>query len=197
MFTKFLASGVALLALSAGVAYAATQLASSDGTEVCVNEVNGLMRVASTCRESEYPLTIGGGGNVEAHSGTFADVAWGATSTGVTLPLTGVTLAGKCEAQGPVPPYLPYEVGLARLLITRDGGMAAFMDSSFAGGTIGGTSVLTDPATTAHDAGVANHLGTGVLVRANGATATIAFGAQVNAPARTCTYFWHAIESPD
>jgi hypothetical protein len=44
MLKKITASVVALLALGAGVAYAATQMASADGTQVCVNQTNGLMR---------------------------------------------------------------------------------------------------------------------------------------------------------
>lgn len=197
MFKKLFVSGVVVLALGAGVAYAATQMTSSDGTGVCVNQVNGLMRVATTCRAGEYPLTIGGGGGAVVRSGMFEDVPWGTTSAGVKLPLTGATLAGKCETQGPVDPYLPYEVGLARLLITTDTSMAAFTKAYNGGGTIGGQSLLTDPATTAHDTGVTLSLGPDTLVAANSATATITFGAQVNAPARTCTYYWQAIENPD
>ena len=61
MAIRIVASVVGVLALSAGAAYAATQFAASDGTQVCVGTENGLMRVASTCRASEYRLTIGGG----------------------------------------------------------------------------------------------------------------------------------------
>src|SRR5262245_29138662 len=113
MFKKLLASGVALLAVGAGVAYAATQTGSSDG-----NQVNGLMRASTACREAEYPLTIGGdGGTVQVRSGTFSDVGWGTTSVGVTLPLTGVTLAGRCQLQPANPAYNMPDTGLARLLV--------------------------------------------------------------------------------
>jgi hypothetical protein len=198
MTRRIAAFAVVALALGSGVAFAATQLSSSDGTEVCVNNTNGLVRVASPCREGEHSLTIGAGGSsVVVRNGTFANVPWGTTSAGVKLPLTGVTLAGKCESQAANPPYLPSETGLGRLLITSDTTMAALTDSSFSGGTVAGTSLLTDPATTAHDTGIASRLGPTTLVVANGATATITFGAQVDAPARTCTYFWQAIEAPN
>ena len=198
MTRRIAAFAVVALALGSGVAYAATQLSSSDGTKVCVNNTNGLVRVASSCRDAEYALMIGGGGSpVEVRNGTFASVPWGTTSEGVELPLTGVTLAGKCDSYGPIPPDIPNEIGLGRLLITSDTTMVALSDSSFSGGTIAGTSLLTDPSATASGAGVNSRLGANTLVVANGATATITFGAQVNAPARTCTYFWQAIEAPN
>ena len=64
MVARIVALVFAALALSAGVTFAATQLASLDGTQVCVNNTTGLMRVASTCRVGEHALTIGGGGVV-------------------------------------------------------------------------------------------------------------------------------------
>lgn len=64
MVTRIIVSVAAVLVLGAGVAYAATELMSSDGTQVCVNSANGLVRVATTCREGEYPLMIGGGSTV-------------------------------------------------------------------------------------------------------------------------------------
>ena len=196
MITRIIASVIVVLAMSAGIAYAATQLAS-DGTQVCVNEVNGLMRLASTCRQGEYPVSIGGGGTVQAMNGTFANVAWGTTSAGTALPLTNVVVSGKCEIQPAVPPYTPDDTGLARLLITTDASMHAFTRSYGGGGTIGGQALLTDPAVTAHGTAVLYGLGIDTLVISNGATATITFGAQVNAPAKTCTYFWQAIEAPN
>src|SRR5688572_8261732 len=131
---------IAALALGAGVAVAATQLASSTATTVCVNDTNGLMRAASECREGEHALTIGGGGNVEAtQHGTFT-VPWGETGTGKVLPLTGVTVSGRCET----PPELG-DVALARILIEAASGttMDAFTD--FGGHPVGRTSILTRP----------------------------------------------------
>lgn len=54
-------AAVALLAIGGGVAFAATQAQASGGTNVCVNDANGLVRVADSCRVGEHPLTIGGG----------------------------------------------------------------------------------------------------------------------------------------
>ena len=194
MISKIIASAVVMLAVGAGVAYAATQLASSDGTQVCVNQTNGLMRASSTCREGEYPLTIGGGGSsVKVTNGTFADVPWDTTSAGVKLPLTGVTVAGTCVVD---PPSIG---GLtrARLLVTTDAGMTAF---TYGGGTIGGNSLLTGQAAIAGGAlggQVGYGLGPDTLVNAHGATATITFGAQVSVPASTCTYYGQAVEAPN
>ena len=195
MVTRIIVSVVAVLTLSAGVAYAATQLASSDGTRVCVNKASGLMRVASTCRAGEYPLTIGGGGDVRVtQNGTFT-VDWGATGTGKTLPLTGVTVSGRCElvTSPPAPPGP--DIGLGRLLITTGGSMTAF--SGFGFGTVGGTSLLTIPATSASGTGINYGVEPATVVTSNGATATITFGVQVNAPERKCTYLWQAVEAPN
>src|SRR5437867_12711038 len=98
MVVRITVAVITALALGAGVAVAASQLASSAGTAVCVNDTNGLMRASSACREGEHALTIGGGGNVAAtQHGTFA-VPWGQNGTGKSLPLTGVTVSGHCEA---------------------------------------------------------------------------------------------------
>jgi hypothetical protein len=191
---KWIIAGIAaVLALGAGVAYAATQLASSTVTQVCVNDVNGNMRAASVCREGEHPATVGGGaGSVQAtQEGPFT-VGWGVTSPGKTLPLTGVTVAGKCELATPPPPQA--DIGLGRLLITTTGSMTAISAPS---ATFGGASLTTYPATTASGTGVNNSIGPGIVVSSNGATATITFGAKVDAVERTCTYLWQAVEAPN
>ena len=94
MGPRLIATVVVLLALGAGAAYATTQTAASGGTNVCVNDTNGLVRVAQGCRDGEHPLTIGGGGgNAQAtQKGTFT-VPWGETARAKQLPLTGVTLS--------------------------------------------------------------------------------------------------------
>ena len=80
--TKVTAAVIVVLTLGAGVAFAATQMTSSGGTNVCVNDTNGLMRVGSTCREGEHALTIGGGSDVRAtQQGTFT-VSWGRNECG-------------------------------------------------------------------------------------------------------------------
>ena len=192
MIRKIIASVVVVLALGAGAAYAATQLASADGTQVCVNDGSGLMRVASTCRASEHPMTIGGGTSVTVtRSGTFT-VDWGATSAPKALPLTGVTISGKCQIV--TEPGYP-DQGLAKIVISAPSGT---MDAIAIGiGTIGGTTVTTYELVRASTS-VSSNTGTGI-VTANGATATITFGAQVNPTTtpKTCTYLWQATEAPN
>jgi hypothetical protein len=56
------AVAVVVLALGAGVAFAARQATASGGTDVCVNNTNGLVRVADLCRDGEHRVIIGGGG---------------------------------------------------------------------------------------------------------------------------------------
>ena len=144
MIKKIAVSIVAVLALGAGAAYAATQLASSDATQVCVNQTNGLMRASSTCRDGEYPMTIGGGSELRVtQEGSFT-VTGSATSTPVTLPLTGVQVSGKFEVQTPPPPYP--EAGLARIvLLAPSGGTMDAFTTPGGVGTIGGTSLTTYP----------------------------------------------------
>jgi hypothetical protein len=88
---------VTMLALGAGAGYAATQSTASGPTNVCVNDTNGLMRVATTCHDAEHPLTIDGGGSSQVTQGGTFSVPWGETAGGKVLPLTGVTLSGRCE----------------------------------------------------------------------------------------------------
>lgn len=188
MIARIIALVVAGLALSAGVAYAATQLASSDGTHVCVNNTNGLMRVATTCRAGESPLTIGGGGDVQVtQNGTFT-VPLGATGTGKTLPLTGVAIAGRCALVTP-PPGFGTPFGLARALIEAEDGktMDAF---SLQAGTIGGQSLVIAPFANTTIAGLAFG-STSLIVTSNGATATITVGGFVDLDAG-CTFLWQA-----
>ena len=198
MIKKIITTFLVVLALGAGVAYAATQLQSSEGTNVCVNQTNGLMRATSTCRDGEYAMTIGGGSDVRVtQSGTFT-VEGGVTSAPMTLPLTGVTISGKCEVQTPPPPY-PL-AGLARVILAApSGGMDAFVTTpNGGGGTIGGTSVTTLPVVAY--GGSSSMFGAGwAVVTANAATAQITIGAQVDMSTtpKTCSYLWQAIEAPN
>ena len=203
MIRKIIASVVVVLALGASVAYAATQLASADGTQVCVNQINGLMRASSSCRDGEYAMTIGGGSDVRVtQHGTFTIDA-GATSAPVTLPLTGVTVAGKCEVQ-PSPPA-PFEAALARFVLAVSSGTMDAIASSGSGpsatvGTIGGTSVTTTPLAYGGGTMTSGFNGVGsAIVTANGATATITVGAHVDATVtpKTCSYLWQATEVPN
>jgi len=199
MIKKIIPAVVVVLALGAGVAYAATQMESSDGTNVCVNQTNGLMRASSTCRDGEYAMTIGGGSDVRVtQSGTFT-VDGGVTSTPVTLPLTGVTISGKCEVQTPPPPY-PL-AGLARVVLAAPSGgtMDGFVTTpNGGGGTIGGTSVTTQPVVAY--SGSSSMFGAGsAIVTANAATAKVTIGAQVDMSTtpKTCSYLWQATEAPN
>jgi hypothetical protein len=193
MIARVIALVVAGLAFSAGVAYAATQLASSEGTEVCVNNTNGLVRVAATCREGEHSLTIGGGGDVRVtQNGSFA-VPLGQTGVAKTLPLTGVAVSGRCQLVTP-PPGFGAPFGLARALVDAADGMT--MDAfSFQAGTIGGQSLVIAPfADTTIDG---RRFGsTTFIVTSNGATATITVGGFVDMDAG-CTFLWQAVEAPN
>lgn len=199
MFKRITASVVVVLALGAGVAYAATQVASADGTQVCVNQVNGLMRVSSTCREGEDAMTIGSGSNVVVtQSGSFT-VPVGTISESKALPLTGVTVAGNCQLASPPPPMIEY--ALARIVLAMPSGtMDAFASIPLGGnvGTIGGTSLTTGPAAYGGgSAGPGGTFGTGsAIVTANSATATITIGAHVDPTTKACTYVWQATEAP-
>lgn len=183
----------AVLALGAGVAFAASQTTASGGTNVCVNNTNGVIRVADSCRDGEHALTIGGGSAAQVtQKGTFS-VPWGQTGTGKALPLTGVTLSGRCDG---VPPEFG-EGGQPRLVIEAAGGttMDAFADNTAGAGT-GKTSVVLPPA------GGFTPMGASVgtryaIVTANGATATITVGGTEDIAARTCVFLWEAVETPN
>jgi hypothetical protein len=190
-------AAVAVLALGAGAAVAATQLVSSTVTSVCVNDTNGLLRAASSCREGEHAASIGGGGNVQAtQHGTFT-VAWGQTDAGTVLPLTGVKITARCDV---TPPELG-DIGLARILLESASGTTMDAFASRSGGAAR-TSVLLPPVATG---GTFSWGGTvsstegplHAVVTSNGATATITFGGDVDVNARACVYLWHAIESPN
>lgn len=190
---------VAALALGAGVALAATQQASSSGTAVCVNDTNGLIRVAPACREGEHGLTIGGGGNAEVtQHGTFT-VPWGQSGTGKVLPLTGVTVSGRCEL---TPPEAG-DIGLARILLEAASGktMAAFTDAGGEQNPVGRASILTRPISsggTGPFGDLPARNGTlDAILTSNDATATITIGGYVDTSLRTCLYLWQATEIPN
>jgi hypothetical protein len=197
MIKKIIASVVVVLALGAGVAYAATQFAASNGTEVCVNNTNGLVRVSSSCRDGEHAMTIGGGSNaVVTSSGTFTVTAGGA-STPKTLPLTGVTISGSCGLLPASPPNQPVDVVQARLILAASiGTMDAFVMGGNTLATMGGTSLTTS----GPSAGLGVGFGGGsAVVTANAATATLVFGEQANPTTtpKTCVFLWQATEAPN
>jgi hypothetical protein len=189
---------IAALALGAGVAVAATQLASSSETAVCVNDTNGLMRAASECREGEHAITIGGGGDVQAtQNGTFT-VPWGQDGGGKTLPLTGITLSGRCET---APPF--ENIALAEVLIEAAAGATMDVFSGIRGdqNPTGRTAVVTRPISNGGTAPFGEVVaGNGTLeavMTSNNATASITMGAYVDSNARNCIYLWQAFEAPN
>ena len=200
MIGRITAAVIAALALGTGVAIAATQLTSSSGTAVCVNDTNGLMRASTACREGEHALTIGGGGNVSAtQHGTFT-VPWGQTGTGKVLPLTGVTVSGRCEL---VPPEVG-DIALARILIEAASGktMDAFAEVGGEQNPGARTSILTRPISSGGTAPpfgdlAARNSTLDAIVTSNSATATMTLGGYVDTSSRTCTYLWQAVEAPN
>ena len=144
-------------------------------------------------------MTIGGGSDVVVtQNGTFT-VAVGETGAAKTLPLTGVTVAGKCELV--TAPPAASEGGLARILSASSGTMDAIASSGTGGqvGTFGGTTLTTGPAAVAGSgasSAIANGVGS-AIVTANGATATITFGTHVDTTTKSCVYLWQATEAPN
>jgi len=199
MVARITVAVIAALALGAGVAVAATHLASSTATTVCVNDTNGLMRAASACRDGEHALTIGGGGNVAAtQHGTFT-VPWGQSGIGKVLELTGVTVSGRCEV---VPPEVG-DIALARILIEAASGktMDAFTETGPDQNPVGRTSILTRPISNGGTGPFgdlpARNSTLDAIVTSNGATATMTLGGYVDTSSRTCRYLWQAVEAPN
>jgi hypothetical protein len=185
------AAAVAVLALGVGVSFAATQTTASGGTDVCVNNTNGLVRVANLCRDGEHPLTIGGGTTNVTQNGTFR-VPWGETGAGKVLPLTGVTISGRCDT-------IPPEFGggaLPRLLIEAANGKTMDVFADVAASGTGRTSVLLPPAGGSNPSGVSAGTRYAILT-SNGATATITVGGTADVDARTCIFLWQAVEAPN
>jgi hypothetical protein len=189
---------VLMLSLGAGVALAATQSAAGGATNVCVNDTTGLMRVATTCRESEHALTIGGGGGDVrvTQNGTFTVPADGAGGAKV-LPLTGVTVSGHCLTSPS--PFPGFPGGIAALFRV-DAATGTTMDVFGMGGT---SPVGRSSAEFSTQGGVGPGMTTGntgtatVVVMSNGATATITVGGYADRDAGTCTYLWQATEAPN
>lgn len=200
MIKPLAALAVAVLAVGAGVAYATGWATSSGPTQVCVNEGSGLMRVATTCRMGEYPLTIGGGGDVRVtQNGTFT--AKPGQTVGKTLPLTGITVSGKCEYVSSPPS--PNPLILPRVQLQAASGMKL---DAFGTGQVGdviqGDSFLTyplGPVTSTPPEPQFEHASgwTTVIASSNGATATVTVGGSGDWSDQTCTYLWQAVEAPN
>lgn len=199
MVGRLVASIVLVLTLSAGVAYAATQMTTSDGTQVCVNEASGLMRVSSTCRDIEYPLTIGGAGDVRVtQNGTFT-VQAGQTD-GKTLPLTGINVFGTCDLVYPTPSD-GFLLPLVQLQAATGEKLDAFGTSRYPhGDVIQGESFATQPlGAVSSTAPEREHSSawTTIIATSNDATATITIGGSGDWSDQVCTYLWQAVEAPN
>lgn len=201
MTRSIIALMVVMLAVGASVAYAAVQATTAESTQVCVNQASGLMRVAAVCRAGEYPLTIGGGGgDVQVtQNGTFT--AEPGQTVGETLPLTGITVSGKCEYV--TSPPAPSPMILPRLQLQAASGekLDAF-GTGQVGDVIQGDSFLTYPlgpvTSTPPDPQFEHSSGwTTVIATSNGATATITAGGSGDWGDQSCTYLWQAVEAPD
>jgi hypothetical protein len=152
--------GVALLlALGAGIAYAATDGVSS-------------------------------GSGWVTQRGTFT-VPVGQTGGSATLPLTGITLAGRCVLNAQAPSVVAY----ADLHAAEGKTMDAFVPAGGGAPTIGGTSATTYVAAEGESAttngGVAR-----VIASSNDAIATTTVGGVADWPSQTCTFMWQALEVP-
>ena len=195
MLIRLAATAAVVLAVGAAVALAGTRTTAAGGLEVCVNDTNGLMRAASTCRAGESPLTLGaGGGDTRVtQEGTFT-VPFGETRVGKTLPLTGVTVSGRCDVfTAPAPP----EEG-ANPRIELDAASGTTMDAFGGfGATIAGQTLLLPPAGGVRTSFRRNFGSIGAIVTSNGATATMTIGSGADFDTRTCTFLWQAVEAPN
>lgn len=188
MLLKVVLYGLVALALGAGVAFASTRSTTSAGLDVCVNNTNGAMRAATTCRDGEHLVTLGGGGNATATQNGVFSVAAGTTGGGKALPLTGLTLSGRCET-------IPPEFGggtLARPLIEAATGttMDAFGGSL---SVIGGQALLLAPVGFVSPGGPGSQSQTAIAT-SGGGTATLTFGGYVDQASGACKFLWEAVE---
>jgi hypothetical protein len=196
MTGRVIAAAVVMLALGGGIAVAATQTAASDGTNICVNDTNGLLRAAETCREGEHALTIGGGGGTVrvTQNGSFS-VAWGATGPGKVLPLTGATISGRCEVFS-----APFggDGANARVLVEAPAGKTMDFFPGDSNASPSGVSSILLPPAASFLPGMGKHAATEyAILTARGATATLTIGGYVDPDSQTCNYLWQAVEAPN
>jgi hypothetical protein len=191
--TRKLAFAVAagVLALGAGVAFGASQSAAL--TSACVNDTNGLMRAADTCREGEHHVSVGGGGGAVTQNGSFT-VAANATGGAKTLPLTDATLSGRCDTF--TPPFGGGDAVTARVLVEAPAGTTMdFFPADFNGSPNGVTSKLLAPAASLIPGmGTSSQVSTAAIFTVNGATATLTIGGAVDGNSKACTFLWQAVE---
>jgi hypothetical protein len=120
-------------------------------------------------------------------------VALGTTGAGQLLPLTGVTVAGRCRSTTPPPGFPSDELAQAVLEAASGRSMDALSAQS---GTLAGQSLVTQPfADTNIDQ---RRFGTtNVIVSSGGATATITIGASIDLDTGACTFIGQAVEAPN
>jgi hypothetical protein len=123
-----------------------------------------------------------------------SDVTLGTTGTGQRLPLTGVTVSGRCTLVTPPPPF-GSSFAIARALVEAASGTAMDALSTFSG-TFGGQSLLTQPLADTN-IGDRRFGTTSVIVSSGGATATITIGGAIDLDAGTCTFLGQAVEAPN
>lgn len=193
MISKIVAPGVVVLAVGTGVAYAATQLASTDDTQVCVNQTNGLMRASSSCRDGEYAMTIGGGSNVVVTQNGTSILGPG-QRVAKTLPSTGIGVTVSCELRPATPPF-SFAAVLAQVRL--DAATGQTMDIPIRG-VYGGTSLtLTQATGNEPDPTTVNGNHNTLLMTSNGATATFGVDAEASWTPQRCTFLWQATEAPN
>jgi hypothetical protein len=197
MGRKLFAAVIVVLVLGAGAAVAAVKLGASSVTTVCVNDTNGLMRAASTCREGEHAATVGGGSSVQVtQNGTFT-VAEGETGAGKALPLTGVTVSGRCQATPSPFPGLPDGIVAQADIQAASGTTMDVFPTGSIGSPVGRSSATiggfgAPPGISTGFAGTAT-----AVLTSNGATATIIVGEYGDPASKTCTFLWQAVENPN
>jgi hypothetical protein len=185
----------ALVLVGAGAAVAATQATGPAITSVCVNDTNGLIRASDVCRDGEHAASVGGGGSSTrvTQNGTFT-VPWGETGGAKALPLTGVTISGRCETF--TNPFGGGDGANARALIEAPSGKTMDYFPNF-GNPPTTSSVLQPPAASFVPGMGSNTSAQHAILTSNGATATIETGGYVNSDARTCVFLWQAVEAPN
>lgn len=118
-------------------------------------------------------------------------VTLGTTGTGQRLPLTGVTVAGRCRSTMP-PPGFPSDQ-VAQVVVEAASGRTMDALSMFSG-TFGGQSLVTQPLA---DTNIAQRRfgTTSLIVSSSGATATITIGASIDLDTGACTFLGQAVEA--
>src|SRR5919204_6945211 len=127
----------------------------------------------------------------QPQNGTFT-VVEGATDSGKALPLTGVTVSGRCDT---VPsPFGGVPDGIVAVAVVR-AASGTTMDVFKNGNPVGQTSAVVGgfgapPGMTTGGAGTAD-----TILTSNGATATITVGGYGDPTSRTCKFLWQGVEA--